>query len=66
MKVTQLKNNKTYDSSDLNTKFKKKKLKLNIKDIKILKIEYTISSSKSINKDNILVGILGNPTLEKY
>ena len=59
-------NNKIYDSGDLNTKSKIKALKLNIKDIKTLKIEYTISNSKSINKDNILVGVLGNPTLEKY
>ena len=59
-------NKKLYDSSDLNTKFKKKELKLNIDDINTLKIEYTISNSSSINKDNILVALFGNPTLEKY
>ena len=59
-------NKKIYDSSDLNTKFKKKEIKLNVTDINILKIEYTISNSKSINKDNILVALFANPTLEKY
>ena len=57
---------KIYDSSDLTTKFKKNDLNLNIKDIKNLKIEYTISSSKSAGESNIFVALLGNPTLEKY
>ncbi len=59
-------NKKLYDSGDLNTKFKKKSLKLNINDINNLKIEYNISSKKSINSSNILVALFGNPTLEKY
>lgn len=59
-------NKKIYDSNDLNTKFKKKDIKLNVNDINTLKIEYTISNSKSINKENILVALFANPTLEKY
>ena len=57
---------KLYDTGDLDTKYKKKDIKLNINDINKLKIEYTISNSKSINQDNILVALFGNPTLEKY
>ena len=57
---------KLYDSNDLNTKFKKKSLKLNISDIKTIKIEYTISNSKSSTKSGVLVALFGNPTLEKY
>lgn len=59
-------NKKLYDSSDLSTKFKKKELKLNVADINNLKIEYTISSSKSTTQTNVLVALFGNPTLEKY
>lgn len=57
---------KLYDSKDLTTKFKKIDLKLEIKDIKTLKIEYTISNNNSINKENISVAVFGNPTLAKY
>ena len=57
---------KIYDSSDLNVNFKKKEVKLDVNNIKSLKIEYNISNSKSINQENIFVALLGNPTLEKY
>ena len=59
-------NKKLYDSNNLTTNFKKKNLKININDINTLKIEYTISNNNSINKDNILVALIGNPILEKY
>ena len=59
-------NKKIYTSSDFNTQFKKKNIKIKLDDINTLKIEYTISNTRSINKSDILVALLGNPTLEKY
>ena len=59
-------NKKLYTSSDFNTQFKKKNIKIKLDDINTLKIEYTISNTRSINKSDILVALLGNPTLEKY
>ena len=55
-----------YDSKDITKDFKTKDLELNISDISTLKIEYLTSSNKVSTKDNILVVVLGNPTLEKY
>jgi len=55
-----------YDSKDITKSFETKDISLNVKDINILKIEYTNSTSKSTSKSDILVALLGNPTLEKY
>ena len=55
-----------YNSNDININFKYKELKLDISNINELKIEYTLSSRNNTSKDNVVVLILGNPTLHKY
>ena len=59
-------NKKVYDSSNITKSFSKKDLKLDVNDKSELKIEYITSSKNNTSKKNILVGVLGNPTLEKY
>ena len=61
-----LDNKKVYDSSNITKSFKKKDLNLDLSDKSELKIEYITSSSKNTSKKNVIVGIIGNPTLEKY
>ena len=62
-----LADNKTiYDSSDINKNFKKKEFKLDISNIKTITFEYTISNSKLSNKENVMIALIGNPTLHKY
>ncbi|MBE6158752.1 MAG: hypothetical protein E7159_02885 [Firmicutes bacterium] len=61
-----LDNKKVYDSSNLTKSFKKKDLSLDVSNKEVLKIEYSTSSSKNTSKKNIMVGVIGNPTLEKY
>jgi hypothetical protein len=59
-------NKKVYDSSNLTKSFKKKDLSLDVSNKEVLKIEYSTSSSKNTSKKNVMVGVIGNPTLEKY
>ncbi len=59
-------NKKVYDSSNITINFKKKDLKLDVSDKSELKIEYNTSSKSNTSKKNVIVGIIGNPMLEKY
>ena len=61
-----LDNKKVYDSSNITKSFKKKDLSLDVNEKSELKIEYITSSNKNTSKRNVIVGIIGNPTLEKY
>ena len=61
-----LDNKNVYDSSNLTKNFSKKDLTLELNDKNELKIEYLTSSKSNTSKNNILVGVIGNPTLEKY
>ena len=55
-----------YDSQNINKNFKTKELKLDISNINILKIVYNNSNNKVSSKDNVVIALLGNPTLLKY
>ncbi len=59
-------NKKVYDSSNITNKFSKKDMKLDVNDKSELKIEYSPSNKSNTSKKNVLVGIIGNPMLEKY
>ena len=54
-----------YSSSDITSNFQKKDIKLELTDVNNVKIEYT-SNNASNSSSDILIFIIGNPTLEKY